>query len=107
MYRYEFTKGDTGKQLVLTLADENNGPVDITGATVLFRYTINGVAYDKTVPVTDGPNGIATAYWVSGDFTNWIPGAFNCQIKATLASGKLRYFPADGEYGTMTIRAAL
>lgn len=106
MNRFEFTKGSTGKPLRIECSDAD-GVVDISGATVVFYYTIGSTRYSKAVPVTDGPNGVALAYWVSGDFTPWTPGNYRCQVHVTFPSGKIRYFPDEGKFGVMTIREAL
>lgn len=101
-------KGDTGTPLVVVLGDLD-GPVSLTGATVVFRYAVNGSAIEKTL-TTDADQtantGKAAAFWGATELNAVAAGNYPCQVKVTFANGKVRYFPSR-RYGGLGVRDPL
>lgn len=105
---YAITKGDTGTLLDLTVGDRN-GPLNIAGFTVLFRYAAAGVVTEKAVtPDVDQTTneGRATAYWGATELNSVPDGTYPCQVKTIGPDGKIRYFPTHG-FGSLVVRSPL
>lgn len=95
MNTHDIHKGDTGTPIDFTVGDRN-GPWDLTGATVLFRYAVNGVVTEKSVtpdPDQTANRGRATAYWGASELSSVAAGSYPCQAKVTFSDGKVRYAP--------------
>lgn len=93
-------KGDTYPPLYTTLSDEL-GPVNLTGATILFRMSqpqtgnlmIERAATAMNQSISDN---IGRVYftWVSGDTD--VIGLYRVEWRVTFASGKVATFPRGG-----------
>jgi hypothetical protein len=85
-------------QLLQTDPETNTTtPVDLSTITsVKFLMSANAATTAKVASaatVDDGPNGIVSYSWISGD-TN-LSGTYNVEIEVTWTSGKRQTFPAD------------
>jgi hypothetical protein len=92
-------KGDLSPNFAATLRD-TNGPVDLTGLSVQFKWVHvrSGTAFSGAATVlanqtTTGKGKVEYA-WVSGD-TNLV-GEYRAQFVVTLAGGKLLSYPLEG-----------
>lgn len=103
-------RNDTAPALEATVTDEN-GPVDLTGATaVVFKMATATESGRTLVPgalvltgtgsLVDAASGVVQYDWVPGDTAT--SGRFFGEFEVTLAGGKLRTFPTLG-YISITI----
>lgn len=101
---------DVGVVLTKTLEDED-GPVDLTGATVRFHMKPVPEA-DTDLPLVDhaaavvspATAGTATFTSTASDFD--VVGVYDAEWEVTSAGGAVRTFPIDG-YDTVIVRTDL
>jgi hypothetical protein len=98
----EAVVGSTRKTLKVVLLDEDDLPINITGATVLHLQgtspDLPGVQLDVAGTIFDGPSGVAqwqqVGTFVTGGQLGSKPSAtFNLRVKLVDASAKLDYGP--------------
>lgn len=90
-------QGDTGRALLCILEDTRGLAQDLTGATVRFSMRLRGSATPKVsaqaCTVVDALAGTVRYDWQAADLD--IPGVYQAEFVATLASGKDITFPAN------------
>lgn len=104
---YEITPGDTGSPMTFIVGDKD-GPWDLTGATVVFRYLVNGSPVDKAVTADQDQvanKGVAIGYWGATELDNVEAGNKACQAIVTFSDGSVRKTPPG--YATFTVREAM
>jgi hypothetical protein len=91
---FEMVSGDT-KDIVVSVLDENDAVVPITGATAVFALSktdFSPILFTKTVGsgivITDGPGGILTVTLVEAD-TESLIGQHYYEIELTDAAFKV------------------
>lgn len=99
----EVVVGATRVNLLVTIVDENNAPINITGGTVRLQGTTADIpnnTIDVAGTINDGPNGIAQ--WSQLGGTNFVTTAelgalsqatYTCRVKFTDSSGLISYGP--------------
>lgn len=91
-------QNDNRPSLSVSLRDDKDRSVDVTGATVLFHMrnaaddsvTINGGAVD----IVDAARGNVRYSWVVANTAT--AGAFEGEFQVTFADGTIQTFPNDG-----------
>ena len=81
--------GDTGSKLVVTCKDnETQATIDLTGATVKLRFSIDGAAVaEKTMTIqTPATAGKAEYQFLSADL---VAGTMQAEVQITDAGGKI------------------
>mgnify|MGYP001549789444 CR=1 FL=1 len=64
----DLVSGDTGSKLSVTVKDNAGAIVDLTGATVKFRWLGNdNLIKEVDAGVTDAPNGVVQYAFLAGD----------------------------------------
>ena len=85
-------QGDTRPALVCTLTDGSTGnPINITGASVTFRFREVGSTTTKATingSVTDGANGVCEFQWTNTALDT--AGNFEGEIEITFSSGAVQ-----------------
>lgn len=83
---------------VLSVSDQledDNGPVNLTGCTVVFNFQLvpaeEGVSFSGTATITDAVNGKVSCSFTSDQTVT--PGLYQAQWQVTDASGNVRSFP--------------
>src|SRR6266542_3470439 len=102
-------QGDTAPKVQGALTSgPTNTPVNVTGATVLFRLMkLNGTfVMSKTASVTDAVNGLVEYQWVSGDLALLLPGAYRAEFVVTFADTRVERFP-QRSYLEVIVRPAV
>lgn len=93
MAAIELVAGDTGTVLVATVRKSSDkSVVDLTGATVRLKYTIDGGALaTKTMTVTDAANGKAEYQFTTGELTAAADGesTMRAEVELTDSGGKV------------------
>lgn len=86
--RSEFVEGDTGAFLQIACRDVGTGgPLDLSSATAVLRYTLNGgAAVERDMVVTDAAGGLVQYQFVADELE---AGALRCEVTITRASGTL------------------
>lgn len=88
-------EGDREPVLDAVIKDAAGSAIDLTGATVQFRYWLKGDAdADATVvtcSLTDAANGSVRASWGASDTTT--PGLYEGFFRVTFSSGKTMAAP--------------
>lgn len=88
---------DTAPAFVCALSDVN-GPINLTGASVLFiMKLVTGGAGTKVAAagtVTDAVNGVVSYQWITAD-TN-VAADYNAEWQITYGTGKQQSFPDPG-----------
>jgi hypothetical protein len=87
---------------------DDNGYVDLGGATVKFVYQVRTRARQPvtgSASVISAISGLVEYAWVSGDVTGG--GVFYGEWRATLSGGKQMSFPNDGFFSFEVINALL
>jgi hypothetical protein len=98
---WSFVAGDTNSALVVTCKDKDGVAIDITSATVTLKWSVDGAtAVSKTMTVTDGPNGVASYTFATGEL---VAGIMKAEVRVT-AAGKT---VTSVEPFTFTVRPAL
>ena len=112
------TIGATNTRLRATLLDADGSPVDLTGGTIVARYTIGETTHEKTMTIVSATGGVVEYQWIAADFTPMSTagaGDYPLQFKVT-RSGMVDYFPSrkdpeggDNEdlYDILRVRAAI
>lgn len=95
---------DVLPRLRLLLKDENNQPVDLTGASASLQIQ-NRDTGDLLAPAAmtfdaDRTNGYVNYYWEAGNEA----GMYNCVVIVTYANAKVQTFPTNG-YFIMEVQA--
>lgn len=71
-------ENDIGKRIILTVKDSAGSVVDVTGASITFRFKrSDGDTLLRTGEVRDGPSGLIQYQFVDGDL---IPGHLTIQV---------------------------
>lgn len=102
MADFTIKRGDTLPVIAATLADEN-GPIDLTGATVRFhlRTALTGeIAVDGAATVTDADAGTVEYEWEAGDTA--VDGDYRAEWEITFSGGATLTCPNDTDT-TLTI----
>jgi len=82
--KYQLTEGDIGTNIDLTCKDENKVVIDISSATVVYRWKHKGIAaVTKTAAVQDGPNGIVRYTTLVNDIQT---GDLEIQVQVTIGT---------------------
>lgn len=81
--------------LEVQLKDEN-GPVDLTGATVKFlmRELDGTVKVDSSATITDAPDGKVKYAWSSADVDT--AADYEAEWEVTFSDSSISTFPSDG-----------
>ncbi len=77
----DLVQSDTGSTLLVTCTNAADGaPIDLTGAAVTLRYTLNGsaIAERAMTIVGDGAAGQASYRWQAGELA---PGDLACEVR--------------------------
>jgi hypothetical protein len=91
------TRGDTAPQLLATLRDAEESPVDIAGADVVFEMAEpRGHESVITGPATivDADTGQVRYTWDDADTDD--PGRYRAQFVVEYPGGTTESFPSDG-----------
>ena len=103
----EFTLkvGDTAPDIEAILSD-TNGPVDLTGCTIVFRMSPDGggnVLLEASATIVDAAAGHVKYSWQTGDTDT--ASTNKAEWKVTFPSGKIATFPRGGAnlYNIVTI----
>jgi hypothetical protein len=80
-------QNDQGIILNFTITDENNSPVDLTGATVRLIWNNGSGAATKTCEVTDAAGGKCRYIIVAGDIAQ--VGKYDCELEVNLGAAIL------------------
>lgn len=87
-------RNDTKDNIKATLSNES-GPVDLTGASVRFLMSRQGVVkVDKPALIQDAVNGLVWVVFEQGDTSD--SGNFNAEFEVTFSDGRIETFPNDG-----------
>lgn len=91
-------QNDTSPAIRAQLADQNDVPINITGATVKFLMRL-GTASPKvnaSATIIDAVSGIVRYDWQAADTdTN---GNFSGEFEVTFSGGSVETFPNDGYF---------
>lgn len=104
MQTFVIKRQDRRPVLRAQLLDENDAPVDLTGASVRFLMTNKlGQAPVVNAPaaIVDPASGTLEYQWAAGDTD--VPGCYVAEFEVTFPDGTKRTFPGDG-YIYMEIR---
>ena len=94
--------GDTAPFLRQTLLDYQDNPVDINGATVIFRMRhfqgdtvalTGSPSNDQNGDGSDGSLGYVSYEWGDGDLDD--AGPYHAEWEVTFADGEIETFPND------------
>lgn len=103
---FQIKRGDTKTPLKVALSDDQ-GPVDLTGATVTFvmsawsgKRTIN----NGSAQVVDATNGVAWYVFNPGETD--VAGTYRAEFHVSYSDGRYETFPTLG-YITVTINDTL
>lgn len=77
-------QGDNGTVLGLTVKDEN-GPIDITGASVTVNFKTSTRTFTKTASITDSATGACEVVLLSEDLSE--TGFYSFQGEVTFVNG--------------------
>lgn len=94
---FTIKRGDTLPFIEATLRSENGTPVNLAGATVLFKMKkpgSNAVLINRACTITDAANGVVRFAWQAGE-TDTI-GNYSAEFEATFFGGSVETFPNDG-----------
>lgn len=87
--------GDTFPVLSVTIVNQDDDtPVDLTGATVVFRMAPDSggaIVLSATASVRDGVNGVLEYNWAPGQTDT--PGRYRGEFIITMPSGKVMTAP--------------
>lgn len=90
-------EGDLASYIERTLTDDDDLPVNLTGAGVLFHGTpIGGTAPTiggTAVIVGAATSGVVRYQWDANDTA--VPGVYRCAFPVTFAGGTTQTFPND------------
>ncbi len=89
--------GDTGPPIESTLLDSVKAPVNLAGASALFKMKRDAdgeLVVNGTATITDAANGVLEYPWVPSDTA--IAGKFKAEWEVTFASGQVQTFPRPG-----------
>jgi hypothetical protein len=89
---FRLTAGDLLPPLEATLSDDN-GPADLTGATVEIVYRCGDTVITGECTVVSAEDGTIQYEWAEGDTDT--PGMYAAKFVVTFASGKKQSFPND------------
>jgi hypothetical protein len=94
MSKFIIKRNDTAPVMEAQLLGENQEPVGIVGATVVFnmRNSTGGVVISRAaVVVVDDEVGIVKYSWVAADTAR--SGTYQAEFEVTFADGKVETFP--------------
>jgi hypothetical protein len=99
---YEIKVDDLSPAITATLKDQDDAAVNITGATVTFRWRLKGASSwtSGSASITSGAGGTVSYQWTTGQTAT--AGTYESEWKVT-ASGNTRTFPSN-EYSLFYIR---
>lgn len=84
---YSFVAADTNSALVVTCNDKDGTVIDISSATVTLRWSIDGgTVVSKTMTIVDGPNGVASYTFGTGEL---VAGIMAAEIEVVAAGKKV------------------
>lgn len=98
MASFFLKQSDTAPAIRYTVLDENDIPIDLTGATIAFymQEISNGVEKINggAAVVIDGPNGVVEYQWVAGDTSE--ANMYLAEFVITFPGGLTRTSPDPG-----------
>lgn len=91
-----FVVGDTARRLRATITDANGLPVNLTGATVVFAWRLDGAPASSTgtALIVDAEAGIVEYAWAVGNLT--AAGSYTGEFRVTFPSTSTLTAPSDG-----------
>lgn len=99
----EVVVGATRVNLLVTVVDEANNPIDISGGSVRLQGTTNdipGNTLDVAGTIHDGPNGVAkwtalggTSFVTNGELGALSQATYTCRVKFTDTGGLISFGP--------------
>jgi hypothetical protein len=90
---------DTAPVLEATLTDASGEPIDLTGASVLFKMATprNGeTVVDTSARIADASAGLVRYPWAAEDTAE--PGRYRAEFVVTYADGSIETFPNVGSH---------
>jgi len=91
---YRAKVGDTAYPIRETLSDDN-GPIDLSGCTVIFRMTGPGQAFSASATIDNAPAGLVSYDWSAGVPDK--PGLWLREWEITTGAGKKATIPSFRE----------
>ncbi len=89
--------GDLAPSFTMNLQNNDGSPFDLTGCTVNFVMSQNGVVlFSKAATITNHTGGVVQYNWTAGDTSHY--GTCTAQFVVTLAGGQPQTFPVSGYY---------
>jgi hypothetical protein len=94
---FHLKAGDTRPELEAVLEDQNDEPIDLTGADVSIRLLEprgGDEVLNEPMTVSDATGGTVRYVWADGDTGD--PGRYRTEFVVTYADGSEETFPNDG-----------
>ena len=82
----DFVSGDTGSKLVVTVRDSAGAIVDLTGATVRFKWRNETTLVEKVATITSAVGGVVEYQFLTGEI---IAPEMKVEVEVTDGSGKV------------------
>lgn len=104
MNPYRIKRGDTGPPFLATLLDADGEPVDISGASLLFKardHKTKATVISAAMAIVDGPAGRVRYVWQAADTAS--ARFLDAEVEVTLVGGEVQTFP-NGWGGDQFIR---
>jgi len=104
MAKIYITEDDSTPEVTATFTDENDNPVDLSGASVNFRMVEprgGGNVLDKACTITDAANGKVKYDWDAEDTSEY--GRYRAEFVVNYNDGEVETFP-NSSYHTVIIK---
>lgn len=84
---YDLVTGDTGSSLVVNIKDTASAVVNLTGATIKFRWEgEDGVLVERTATISDAVNGVAEYQFATNEI---FATKMRVEVEVTDSAGKI------------------
>lgn len=84
---YDLVTGDTGSTLAVTITNSSTlAPVDLTGATVRFRWMGASALVEVIATISDAVNGVAEWTFTAGQI---VEPVMRIEVEVTDSNGKI------------------
>ncbi len=93
----KFKQNDTLPNLDVTLVDDDDAAINVSGATIRFLMRAPGsttTKVDAAGSIVSAADGQVRYSWAAGDLDT--VGSYDAEFQVTFGSGGVRTFPTDG-----------